>query len=271
MRTIIVDDDEISMELLTAYCSRVSDIQMLGQFTNAEDALAFVEKNEIEFALLDVEMPQMNGLKLGEELRKLCPQMVLIYVTGHSEYVVDMLNGKADYCILKPYNAETIKDAFARARLLGKRLEKSLRVETFGRFEVFAKEKAIRFGNAKARELFAYCIHREGANVTMEEAIDILWPERVYDDKVKRLYRKAISAIMEALKEHEVQDCFENKRGSCQIRKDRMECDLFRFLEEQKLTAVQKEHLRIGYMTEYSWAEERMGEFMAVCPNLYEE
>ena len=271
MRTIIVDDDEIAMELLTQYCDISNGIQLVGTFKDADEALSYVRHNTVDFALLDVEMPGMNGLSLGEKLRSFCPEMVIIYVTGHSKYVIDMLRGKADYCIIKPFEKEDIYDAFERAKLLCERMKKSVRIVTFGRFEVYAGQKAIRFGNSKARELFAYCIHREGAVVSMEEAIDTLWPERIYDDRVKRLYRKAVGAISDTLKEYELQDCFENKRGSCQIHREKMECDLYQFLQGEPLTPMQRERLRTGYMTEYSWAEERMGEFLAICPELYEE
>ncbi|MCM1569234.1 MAG: response regulator [Roseburia sp.] len=270
MRTILVEDDSISMELMEQGCKSRPEVEIVGKYNDAREALTYVREHPVDFALLDVELPQMNGLELGSEFKKLNGDMILIYVTGCSQYAVDVLKSKADYCIMKPCDRRDIEDAVGRASLLARRLQKRIRVETFGRFEAYVEDKPLYFANSKARELFAYCIHREGANVGMEEAIDILWPERPYDERVKRLYRKAVSAIQLTLAQRGVRDVFDRKRGSCHVEKDKLDCDLFDFVSGRRLSPVQKERLRLGYMAEYSWAEERIYELMTACPELFD-
>ena len=85
---------------------------------------------------------------------------------------------KADFYIFKPYSSKDIEDAIYRARLLAVRQRKRIAVRTFGRFDVFAAGRPICFKNAKSKELLALCVDRRGGEVMMDEAIDMLWPER---------------------------------------------------------------------------------------------
>lgn len=265
MRTILVDDQLLSLAQFEEECREISDIQLVGKFDNGEDALQFARNNLVEFALLDVEMPGMNGIELGAELKKLNPNMILIYVTGHSRYVVDTMRMKADYCIMKPYDKRDIMDAIMRVKLLSKRMENRVKINTFGRFEVYVDEKPVYFGNNKARELFALCVDKNGASVSMEEAIDVLWPERPYDDKVKRLYRKAVNAIQNVLEELWVSDVFESHRGSCHILREKVDCDLYRFMAGQGTdNSLRQELQQKGYLYDYSWAEIRQLELMRI-------
>ncbi len=85
-------------------------------FTNAEDMLSSELKYDI--AILDVEMDNMNGIKLGEELRKRNPHIILIYVTAHKKYLDDALNLNAARFFEKPLDSQRfyrgLRDAIKR-------------------------------------------------------------------------------------------------------------------------------------------------------------
>lgn len=258
MKTILVDDQLLAMKQFEQECSELEEIELVGKFDNAEDALAYARENLVEFALMDICLPGMNGIELGRELKKINPDIILIYVTGYSNYVIDTLKIKADYCIMKPYDRADIADAIMRAKLLANRFRKRMRVVAFGRFEVYVDEQPLYFGNSKARELFAYCVHREGASVTMEEAIDVLWPDRPYDDKVKRLYRKAVNAIQTTLEDLDLDNVFISNRGNCHVERKSMDCDLYRFSEGEMQETQKRMAVKLGYLVDYSWAEYRV-------------
>lgn len=263
MRTILVDDELLALAQFEEECRDIPEIELVGKFSDAQEALRFASTSPVDFALLDVEMPGMNGIELGKELKKRNPNMILIYVTGHTKYVVETMQMKADYCIMKPYDKVDIQDAVMRVKLLSKRLESRVKIHTFGQFEIYVENKPVYFGNNKAKELLAVCVDKDGAGVTMEEAIDILWPERPYDEKVKRLYRKAVNAIETVLEELHAEEIFEARRGVCRIIKDKVDCDLYRLRGGQALENYSREQLRQkGYLYEYSWAEMRQMEIL---------
>lgn len=259
MDTIVVDDELLSMEQFEEECRGIAEINVVGKFDNPHDALDFAVKNRVDFALLDVEMPGMNGLELGQKLKELHPDIIMIYVTGHTKYVVDVMKIKADYCIMKPYDENDIKDAIERAKLLSKRQEKKLRVQMLGRFDVFLDDKALPFPNKKSKELLALCLDHKGGIVSMEEATDKLWPDRPYDEKVKRLYRKAVSCVQEVFREAGISDFFVSQRGSCCVSVEDIDCDYYAYLKNPDKN---DDMLENGYLFDYEWGEERLAQLM---------
>lgn len=237
----------------------IKEVDVVGSFGNSEKALEYAEENTVEFALLDMEMPEMDGLDLGRKLKKVCPGIVLIYMIENSDRLIEIVEMKADYCIMKPCCKGDIEDAAERAKLLSKRQKKQLEAHMFGRFDIFLDGKVIYFSNAKSKELLALCMDRCGGNVSMEEVIDKLWPERAYDEKVKRLYRKAVMNLQRTLKEEGITEFFQTKRGSCHITKEDIECDYYTYLVEPEKN---RRLFRGRYLFDYSWGEETLAELM---------
>ena len=237
----------------------IREVDVAGSFGSSREALRYAEKNNVEFAILDTEMPEINGLDLGRKLKDTCPGIVLIYTTKKCERLAEVIRMKADYCIMKPYDQYDIEDAAKRAMLLCRRQKKHLTVQMFGRFDVFLDGEVIYFRNAKSKELLALCMDRCGGNVSMEEAIDKLWPERAYDEKVKRLYRKAVMNLQGTLKEEGITEFFQTKRGSCHIMKEDVECDYYTYLiEPEKGSRL----FQGEYLFDYSWGEETLANLM---------
>lgn len=73
-------------------------------FGSANEVLACDVKFDI--AILDVEMDDMNGIRLGEALRKRNPHIILIYITAHKKYLDDALNLNAVRFFEKPLDAQ---------------------------------------------------------------------------------------------------------------------------------------------------------------------
>lgn len=252
MRVILVDDLPEAMEQFREASIDIDDIEVVGEFTDGLEAIHFAEKFPVDIAILDVEMPVINGLEVGKRLKEIHPGLVLIYITGYSKYIIDTLKMKADYVVMKPYLPEEIEEALDRARLLTMRQKPNVQIRMFGRFQVFAARKPVPFSNAKSKELLALCVDHRGGRVTMEEAIDKLWPDRAYDDRVKRLYRKAVGALQETLQEYGIEDIFVNSRGGCQVTMDRINSDLTECLADRERNRFL---LQEPYLYEYSWAE----------------
>ena len=178
MKAILVDDERWALEQLQSELEQAEDIEIVGAFLDAEEAMNYAQEHPVDLALLDVRMPGMDGLELGCCLRKKHIDIIIVYVSSYPEYFSEAYrNVRADYYMLKPYRSVDVEDVIERARLLSKRQRKRVHIRTFGRFDLFIDEQVVQFRNAKAKELLALCVERKGGNVKMEEAIDKLWED----------------------------------------------------------------------------------------------
>ncbi len=252
MKTIIVDDEQWALDQLQSEIKDAEDIEICGCFNDTEEALSYAKNHKVDFALLDVRMPGMNGLELGVLLRKAHPDIIIVYVSSYPEYFSEAYrNVRADYYMLKPYRSVDVQDVLDRARLLSKRQRKRVQIRTFGRFDIFIDEQVVQFRNAKAKELLALCVDHKGGNVQMEEAIDKLWEGSPMSENVKTRYRKAVAYLNALFVEHRMPGVFVSGYGNCHIEREKVSCDYYEFLDSSE-----KPQFFGEYMHEYSWAEE---------------
>ena len=122
---------------------------------------------------------------------------------------------------------------------------------TFGLFDVYVDNKVIEFRNSKAKELLALCIDRCGETVSAKEAGEMLWEERVYDDNVSQLYRKAARELTRSLEQANVPELFVRGHGKCRINHKLIKCDYYTYLKGPELICPDPE----SYLQEYVWAK----------------
>lgn len=108
MKIAICDDEQIYIDDIKKHIdfySSQNDIDFdIYTFSSGVDLLNRNVKFDI--AILDVEMDNMNGIKLGEELRKINPHIILMYVTAHKKYLDDALNLNAVRFFEKPIDSQ---------------------------------------------------------------------------------------------------------------------------------------------------------------------
>lgn len=256
MKTILVDDELWAMDKFEIEAEFIPDIEIVGKFDRSEDALKFAQDHRVDFALLDVEMPGMNGLDLSLALKKIYPDMVIIFVSGYDQYVLEALQHGADYYITKPYTNEQVADALQRAKLLSKRQEKRVFIRTFGNFEVFIDRKIIKFPGPKVKEIFALLVDKNGGSLTSEEALYTVWEGKEHTDINLSLYRNAVRRLADFLETVGLGGLMVAEKNLRWLDTEYYDCDLNRFLagDEEAVNLFQGE-----YMTDYSWGEFTLG------------
>lgn len=255
IRVILVDDEPLSIEALEYSLKKIEDVMITGSFSNGRDAINFLKKSKVDLVFLDVQMPEISGIALAKELKKIQSELDIIFVTGFNHYAAEAFEVQALGYVLKPFRTEAIEKEIEKYRIV-KKIKKRIRIKTFGRFDVFSENYPIIFKGAKAKELFALCIVRRGGIVTMEEAIDLLWENRLFDKKTKGLYRKAIMQIKQAFSEAGIQNVFENVRGGCHVNFEEIECDYYQLLKKDPI-AINNFHGE--FLIDYSWGEKTLG------------
>ncbi|MEG0377344.1 MAG: response regulator [Eubacterium sp.] len=257
MRIIIVDDEPFAIEALEYELETIEDAEIIGTFKNAQEALEFSKKEKSDLAFLDIEMPGIGGFDLAVKLRALVPDIQIIFATGYNNYAEQAFSVDANGYILKPFSKERVEKALAKVRRNKKETKAVIEIRAFGRFDVFKDGEPIVFKSRKAKELLALCVDHRGGQVTMEEACDKLWEDRPYDDKTKKLYRKAVMIASHNLAEAGADDVFKTNRGLCYIDKEKVDCDYYRVIEGCQESMI---YYNGEYLFEYDWAEETIPE-----------
>ena len=251
MKAVIVDDESYCADYLERLCADMRGLTIVGKFLNALDAKEFLTVHMVDLVFLDIEMPGINGIDAMKELRQICPMLGVVFVTGYEQYAMEAFRADAVSYLLKPCDAEELAHAVEKAVKLLPPAKKRLEVRTFGHFAVFIDGEAFRFSNMKAKELLAFLIDQRGREVTMEQAVNLLWEERPYDNMVKQLYRKAVISLNQMSGQNNL-NFFASNRGSCHIIPAAMTCDYYDFLAGE---SEAKDKYNGEYMVDYSWGE----------------
>jgi len=111
LKAIIVDDEPIARNFLEKYCEKNGNIEVAGSFPSAGSALDFLKLNEIDIIFLDVEMPDINGFQLIDQLQYL-PKIIL--TTSKTDYAFEAYQyNVADY-LKKPFTYNRFADSVSK-------------------------------------------------------------------------------------------------------------------------------------------------------------
>ena len=253
MRVICVDDEKLVLQYTLSLCDELPQIDETIGFSNADDALNYLKDNDADIALLDIDMPKMNGIQMAMRIKKMRPDTSIIFLTGYSQYAVEAFSLHASGYLLKPIGKKRLEEEIDYA--IQNRTSESvshIKVQTFGNFDVLVDGKVIAFNRSKAKELLAYLIDRQGRNVTRAEAFAILWEDGQYDRPMQKQLDVIIRSLRNTLDACDINEILEVDRGQLRVNVQYLDCDLYRFLAGD-LQAINS--FRGEYMNSYSWAE----------------
>ncbi len=128
----------------------------------------------------------------------------------------------------------------------------TIRIQTFGYFEIFVDGVPVLFKHHKAKELLAVLIDRKGGFVTSGDVISYLWEDEPINTSTNGRYRKAAMYLNHTLKEYGIDYIVETTNRQRRIITDVVECDLYKYLANDEKT---KKQFDGTYMANYSWAE----------------
>jgi DNA-binding NtrC family response regulator len=104
INTIVIDDDKEVRKMLVLILKSYGHLVETAE--NGKKAIQMCEKTPFDVALIDIELPDINGTELLHILKEKRPKMVKIIITGHPsiENAAKSVNEQADGYIMKPFN-----------------------------------------------------------------------------------------------------------------------------------------------------------------------
>lgn len=125
MRTLIVDDEPLAVERMQILCSRIPALQVVGTASDGAAALRLIEALTPDLVLLDMTMPEVDGLGVARTLAGQLNRPAVVFVTAHDDFAVEAFDCDAVDYVLKPVAQERLERAVERAQA-----RKSTPVET---------------------------------------------------------------------------------------------------------------------------------------------
>jgi two-component system, LytTR family, response regulator AlgR len=119
LRIMIVDDEAPArsrMRDLLADCAQETPLVVTGEAAGGRAALELLAARPADVVLLDIRMPEMDGIELAQHLQKQEAPPGVIFVTAYDAYAIRAFELHAIDYLLKPIRAGRLREALARAR-----------------------------------------------------------------------------------------------------------------------------------------------------------
>lgn len=113
IRLAIADDQQLFRKGLIALLSDYPNITVSMEASNGQELLENLELNPVDVVLLDIQMPQMNGIETTQQLHKKHPKTKILILTSHNEeeLIKHLIVRGANGFLLKNNTLETIVEA----------------------------------------------------------------------------------------------------------------------------------------------------------------
>ncbi len=121
IKLLIVDDEPLAHTILEDYCKKIDEVEVVGNCYDGISTLNFLNKNQVDALLLDIQMPDLTGFELLDSLKSAAPKV--IFTTAYTDYALQGF----DYDQVVDYLHKPVRIArFIKAL---QRLKKQLQLE----------------------------------------------------------------------------------------------------------------------------------------------
>ncbi|MFM6832682.1 MAG: LytR/AlgR family response regulator transcription factor, partial [Novosphingobium sp.] len=115
LATLIVDDEPLALERMELICSGIAGLKVVGTARDGAAALAAIADLAPDLVLLDITMPELDGMAVARALTRREDAPAVIFVTAHENFAVEAFDLDAFDYVLKPVTPERLERSVARA------------------------------------------------------------------------------------------------------------------------------------------------------------
>lgn len=113
IKIIVVDDHEIFRKGLTSTINRFKNTKIVAEASDGNEFLELIENTEVDIALMDIEMPNLNGIETTKKALAKQPNLKIVALSmfGDEEYIQSMLDAGAKGFLIKNINKDGLEKA----------------------------------------------------------------------------------------------------------------------------------------------------------------
>lgn len=226
MMAIVIDDEILAVEHISRLL-RNRGFTVYG-YTNPLEALEEMQVRNADVAFLDIEMPEITGLKLAERIQEINMDCEVVFTTGHNQFAIEAFEVNALDYLLKPITVEQAERAIHRIikrkgvsspLQAGKEnASNKIRISLFGKLSVYQGEnnKSLRFKTVKGAEIFCFMLLQKESEISKWRLIDEIWPDKDLDKGDINL-RSTISRLNKMFRENGIHIAMKSTRNGYRL------------------------------------------------------
>ncbi|GAA4397608.1 response regulator transcription factor [Nibrella viscosa] len=113
---LLADDHQLFIDGMRLLLDRIDGWEVVGEARNGFQVLAFLEDNQVDCVLMDIEMPELNGIETTRRLKKIYPATIVLAVSMMGDYTTirKMLQAGADGYLVKNTGIAELRTALDR-------------------------------------------------------------------------------------------------------------------------------------------------------------
>lgn len=187
IRSVIVDDEALARQMILEYLWDYPQVEVVAECSSGREAVRTVNSMQPELLFLDVQMPELNGFEVLEQLQQI---PFVIFSTAYDQYALQAFEVNAVDYLLKPYDRSRFHQAVQRA------LERIRNKETAS--ELLALLNSLQVHQGKTQRFWV----KESGSLIPVQARDINWVEAM-DDYVCLHVGKSKHLVSQTMRELE--------------------------------------------------------------------
>jgi DNA-binding LytR/AlgR family response regulator len=121
IKCILLDDELPGLTYLKMLCEQLPELEIVKSYNNPSLFLAELNQHDFDVCLMDIEMPDINGLQLAQLLKG----KHIIFITAYKDYAADAFDLNAIDYIRKPYNKERLQQSIDKLKQANKTLKET--------------------------------------------------------------------------------------------------------------------------------------------------
>lgn len=205
MDILICDDEALAVERLSRLVTNLGH-QVVATAQHGQQALELVKQCEPDVVLLDIQMPEMDGLSCAQQLSQLEPMPAIVFCTAYDDYALEAFKSQADGYLLKPIAASELQQVLDNLTKLNqaqvshlsqqatdtscsKAQRHQISAKTYRGVELIPVENVYYF---LADQKYVTVRHKHGS-VLIDETLKEL--EQEFEERFIRIHRNALVAV----------------------------------------------------------------------------
>ncbi len=200
-KVLVTDDEPHARERLCRLLDEQSEWRVVGEAGHGHEALELCKQLRPDILLMDIRMPEMDGIEAARHLATLDSGPAVIFTTAYDQYAIEAFEARAIGYLLKPVRRERLFDALRHASRLGKQALRQLATESAAptRSNICVRNgenlKLIpvdQILSIQADQKYVRVCHRNGEDL-LDESLKNLAAE--FGDMFIRTHRNALAAV----------------------------------------------------------------------------